>query len=125
MNCFSKSSIRNLFFLMIVLTTALLSTSCSDDKDKSSIFFLTGTWYFSGDDELDKDDVFIFNSNGSVTYRYYDETLSGKFEYDEESGDLEIYWFGDGEHESLDVEFIRQNVIYIHGGDYGQYTRKN
>lgn len=127
-NLKSGFSLKSLVVLFVVIASAVAFSSCKDDKDKdepSGSNSLVGTWYFSGDGGLDYNDVFSFKSNGTVTYSYYEESVTGKYTYDAGAGYVTLAW-NDPEWgtERISVRFISENIVVFGGGDYGQYTRR-
>ncbi len=109
--------------LMLAITAC---SSCSKDDDDqpdnpSSTNQLVGTWYFSYQGDTDYDDYFIFRSNGTGEYNYYDEHVDFNYSYDQKSEILTVknrY----GETDRLLLYWLGNNRVEF--DDFGVYIRK-
>lgn len=114
--------------IVLALMSAMVFTSCSKDDDsdepgnQAGSNELVGTWYFSDDGgDIDYNDYFIFNSNGTGTYHYDDEESDDfSYTYDSKTNVLSLnykHW----ESERMVITWFGKNAIDT---DYGRYVRK-
>ena len=122
--------------ILLFSVAAFLFTSCnSDDDSSSSQDPLIGTWTYyktftNGNEEVlsvcEKQEMFTFNSNGSVDYEYYEEDALGNCLLEEdisgtwtnESNSMYALDFGDGP--STQTLSFENNTFYyddIDGSD--------
>lgn len=110
--------------LLIVLSASVALSSCKDDdKDEpKGSADITGTWYWidEEDGEIDYDDYFKFNKNGSFSCSddYYGQ---GSYDYSDNYLTLR-YNYGENERLYVPASDVKKNKIYLDG--YGPYIRK-
>ncbi len=117
-------SAKNIFILAVLVLELLGSVSCSKDKkdepDQNSSN-LVGTWYYMDDyGTIDRQDYFLFNSNGTGIYYYDGDSDYFTYNYDSKS-DILILNYKDWDTEYQNIRWIGTNKIEIE--DYGIYVR--
>ncbi len=109
--------------MLIVLSASVALSSCKDDdKDEpNGSADITGTWYFidEEDGEIDYDDYFKFNKNGSFYSGYYGE--GGSYDYKDNTLTLR-YDEDDYERYYVPASDVKKNKIVL--GSEGIYIRK-
>ncbi len=108
---------------MSLMLAIMTCSSCSkdDDDQPSSKNSLVGTWYYIDEGYIDYDDYFIFRSNGTGEYNYYDEHVDFNYSYDQKSEILTVknrY----GETDRLLLYWLGNNRVEF--DDFGVYIRK-
>lgn len=119
---------KKLILLFSVFTLVLMS--CSSDDDSGSQDPLIGTWTYyktfaDGVEEpltaCDMQETFVFNSNGTVSYKYY-EIIGGVCELEESASGT---WTNDGNGiytSILDGESTSQEITFDGNTHYFEYS---
>lgn len=125
------ASFNWLLLLFLSLSLSVVATSCGDDDDKKKdepaasvgSTKLVGQWHFYDDVNIDYRETFVFRSDGTGSYNYYDDPSNSDtftYTYNESTSVLTLN-FKSWDKETCYVRWLNQNMIDIEY--YGTFIR--